>query len=369
MIALDRNKVVIGMSGGVDSSVAAYLLKKQGYEVIGITMKVWQDDNDKDYDNDKDDGCCGLSAVDDARRVANKLGIPFYVMNFKSIFKETVIDNFIDEYINGRTPNPCIVCNKRIKFGELLRKAHSLGAYYVATGHYAKIIKDDKTSRYLIKKSSAESKDQTYMFYNLTQDQIKHILMPLGEYSSKEEIRNIAKEMEFDVANKPDSQEICFIPDNDYGKFISERNASCIIPGDFIDTEGNVLGKHKGIIHYTIGQRKGLGISLGKPAYVIDIRPEKNQVVLGDNADVFSQKLIAKDVNFIPFEKLEAPIEIKAKIRYSAKPAEATIYPLKENMVKVEFNKPQRAITPGQAVVFYDGDILVGGGTIVKSGE
>jgi tRNA-specific 2-thiouridylase len=369
MNGLDRNKVVIGMSGGVDSSVAAYILKKQGYEVIGVTMKVWQDEDENDHGNENEDGCCGLSAVEDARRVANKLDIPFYVMNFKSIFKETVIDNFIDEYMNGRTPNPCIVCNKRVKFGELLKKAHSLGAYYVATGHYAKIEKDEKTDRYLIKKSSAKAKDQTYMFYNLSQEQISHILMPLGEYASKEDIREIAKELGLDIANKPDSQEICFIPDNDYGKFILEKNDKNIIPGDFVDTEGNVLGKHKGIIHYTIGQRKGLGISFGKPVYVVDIRPEKNQVVLGDNEDVFNDKLIARDVNFIPFKKLESPVKVKAKIRYSARPADAIIYPLEEDRIKVEFEKPQRAITPGQAIVFYDDDILVGGGIIVKTEE
>lgn len=367
MSTLDKNKVVLGMSGGVDSSVAAYLLKKQGYEVIGVTMKVWQDDDDDNYE--RDDGCCGLSAADDARRVAGKLDIPFYVMNFKSVFKEKVIDYFIDEYLHGRTPNPCIACNKYIKFEELLNKAHSLGAYYVATGHYSRIEKDEKTNRYLIKKSSAKGKDQTYTMYNLTQNQIKHILMPLGEYESKEEIRGIAKELGLGVANKPDSQEICFIPDNNYGKFIKEKNKKNISLGDFVDTKGNVLGKHKGIIYYTIGQRKGLGLSLGKPAYVVDILPEKNQVVIGDNEDVFSDKLIANDINFIPFDKLKAPMKVEVKIRYSAKPASATIYPIEENKVKVEFDSPQRAITPGQAVVFYDGNVLVGGGTIVKSGE
>lgn len=367
MNTLDKNKVVIGLSGGVDSSVAAYILKKQGYEVIGVTMKVWQD-SDTDYD--RDDGCCGLSAVDDARRVANKLGIPFYVMNFKSVFKEKVIDYFIDEYLSGRTPNPCIACNKYIKFDELIKKAHSLGAYYVATGHYARIVKDEKINRYLIKKSSAKAKDQTYTLYNLTQDQIKHMLMPLSEYSSKEEIRGIAKELGLDVANKPDSQEICFVPDNDYGNFIEENTNKKIIPGDFVDTKGNALGRHKGVVYYTIGQRKGLGISFGKPTYVVDIRPDKNQVVLGDNEEVFSNKLFAKDINFIPFEKIDDPIKVKAKIRYSAKPADATIYPLEDNMIKVEFENPQRAITPGQAIVFYDDDdTLVGGGTIVKSGE
>ena len=325
MKSLDKNKVVVGMSGGVDSSVAAYLLKKQGYEVIGVTMKVWKDDNE---DYDRDDGCCGLSAVEDARRVANKLEIPFYVMNFKSVFKEKVIDYFVDEYLSGRTPNPCIACNKYIKFQELIKKAHSLGAYYVATGHYAKIIEEEITRRFSIRKSSAEAKDQTYTLYNLTQDQLKYILMPLGEYSSKDEIRDIAKELGLDVANKPDSQEICFVPDNDYGSFIEKNDNKGILPGDFVDTQGNVLGKHRGIIYYTIGQRKGLGISLGRPAYVVDIRPEKNQVVLGENKDVFSDRLIAKDINFLPFDRLEHPINIEAKIRYSAKPAQAIVYPI-----------------------------------------
>ncbi|WP_432401102.1 tRNA 2-thiouridine(34) synthase MnmA [Wukongibacter sp. M2B1] len=367
MTVLDKKKVVVGMSGGVDSSVAAYLLKKQGYEVIGVTMKVWQDSKDDDYE--REDGCCGLSAVDDARRVSNKLGIPFYVMNFKSVFKEKVIDYFIDEYMIGRTPNPCIACNKYIKFEELIKKAHSLGAYYVATGHYARIVKNEENDRFMIKKSSAEAKDQTYTLYNLTQDQLKYILMPLGEYSSKEEIREIAAELELDVANKPDSQEICFVPDNNYGNFIEENTGKRIKPGDFVDTEGNILGKHKGIIYYTIGQRKGLGISLGKPGYVVEIRPEKNQVVIGENEDVFNDTLIAEQVNFLPFEKLEDSIRIAAKIRYSAKPAEATIYPLEGNKVKVVFDNPQRAITPGQAVVLYVDNELIGGGTIVKSGE
>ncbi|RKD27922.1 tRNA (5-methylaminomethyl-2-thiouridylate)-methyltransferase [Caminicella sporogenes DSM 14501] len=365
MTALDKNKVVVGMSGGVDSSVAAYLLKKQGYEVIGVMMKIWQEPSEEYIESE--DGCCGLSAADDARRVANKIGIPFYVVNFKSVFKEKVINYFIDEYLKGRTPNPCIACNRYIKFEELLKKAHSLGAYYVATGHYARIIYDDEKKRYLIKKSSAEMKDQTYTLYNLKQEQLKHILMPLGEYTSKEEIRKIAEEIGLDVANKPDSQEICFVPDNDYGNFIEENIENKIEPGDFVDTKGNVLGKHKGIIHYTIGQRKGLGLSLGKPAYVINIIPEKNQVVIGENKDVFSFKLIAQDVNFISVDKLTKPLKVQAKIRYSAKPAEAVVKPLEKDKVIVEFENPQRAITPGQAVVFYDGDILVGGGIIEKA--
>jgi len=362
MVQLDKKKVVVGMSGGVDSSVAAYLLKKQGYEVIGVTMKVWQDEEEKG----SNDGCCGLSAVDDARMVCNKLEIPYYVLNFKEFFKEKVIDYFIDEYIKGRTPNPCIACNKYIKFDELIKKAHSLGAYYVATGHYSKIHYDKNLNRYLIKLSETLEKDQTYTLYNLTQDQLKYILMPLGYFSSKEEVRKIAEELDLVVANKPDSQEICFVPDNDYGKFIKER-VSNIRPGNFVDKEGNVLGKHKGIVYYTIGQRKGLGISLGKPAYVIDIIPERNEVVIGDNSDVFSKGLIADEVNFIPFDNLKEPIKVKAKIRYSAKPAEATIFRYNDSQIKVFFDTPQRAITPGQAVVFYKDDYLLGGGTILKS--
>ncbi len=361
---LDKNKVVVGMSGGVDSSVAAYILKEQGYEVIGVTMKVWQDTGE-DY-LEREDGCCGLSAVDDARRVANKLDIPFYVLNFKNAFKEKVIDYFIDEYFQGRTPNPCIACNKYIKFDELIDKAHSLGAYYVATGHYAKIRQDEKTQRYLIEKSNAESKDQTYTLYNLTQKQIKHILMPLGNYNSKEKVREIAGKIGLDIANKPDSQEICFIPDNNYGRYIKENADRNIKTGDFVDTSGNILGKHKGIIHYTIGQRKGLGISLSKPAYVVDIRPQNNQVVLGNNDEVFNKNLIANQINVIPFEKIEEPIKVKTKIRYNAKAEDAIIYPMGQDMVKVSFKKPQRAITPGQAVVFYQGDYLIGGGTILK---
>jgi len=358
-----KKKVVVGMSGGVDSSVTAYLLKKQGFEVIGVTMKLWQDD---DYNIFSDEGCCGLSAVEDARMVANKLNIPYYVLNFKEAFKEKVVDYFIEEYTMGKTPNPCIACNKYIKFEELIRRAHNLGAYYVATGHYAKIVFDNKNNRYQLRKSKAIDKDQTYVLYNLTQEQLKHVLMPLGEFSSKDEVRKLADELGLVVANKPDSQEICFIPDNDYSSFIEKHAPNSIIPGDFVDLEGNVIGKHKGIVHYTIGQRKGLGISLGKPAYVVKIIPEKNVVVIGDNEKVYSKGLIARDVNFISIDRLEQPLEVESKIRYTAKAAKSRIIPLEGNMVKVEFQEPQRAVTPGQAVVFYDGDVLVGGGTIYK---
>jgi tRNA-specific 2-thiouridylase len=362
MTVLDKRKVVVGMSGGVDSSVAAYILKKQGYEVIGVTMKVWQDDEE----DEREDGCCGLSAVDDARRVANALDIPFYVMNFKEIFEKKVIDYFVEEYVNGRTPNPCIACNKFMKFDELLRRAHNLGAYYVATGHYAKIEYDGENDQYKIKKSNAIAKDQTYALYNFTQEQLKHTLMPLGEFDSKDEVRKIALELELVNASRPDSQEICFIKDNNYGSFIESRKPNKIAPGNFVDKNGKILGTHKGIPFYTIGQRKGLGIALGKPMFVVDIIPEKNQVVLGENEEVFGKELLAEDVNLIDLKEIEEGLKVKAQIRYNARPEDARLYKEGKKQVRVVFEEPQRAITPGQAVVFYDDDYLLGGGTITK---
>ncbi|QCX32742.1 tRNA 2-thiouridine(34) synthase MnmA [Caloramator sp. E03] len=354
-----KEKVVVGMSGGVDSSVTAYLLQKSGYDVIGITMQVWP--YNKEYE-EREGGCCSLSAVNDARRVADMLNIPFYVMNFKEVFEKKVIQYFVDEYIAGRTPNPCIACNKHIKFDEFLRKAHGIGAKYIATGHYAKIVKDENTNRYLLLRSKDALKDQTYVLYNMTQYQLQHTLMPLGDYT-KDKVREIAKEIGLSVASKPDSEEICFIPDNDYGKFIKERVPEKIHPGNFVDREGNILGRHKGIANYTIGQRKGLGIALGRPAYVVDIIPERNEVVLGEEKEVFNSRLYAKDVNLIPFDNLKKEMKVTAKIRYSAKETPATIYPYKEGIV-VEFDTPVRAITKGQSVVFYNDDIVVGGGVI-----
>ncbi len=358
---MNKNRVLVGMSGGVDSSVAAYILKEQGYEVIGVTMQIWPDMDDEV--REREGGCCSLSAVDDARRVANQLGIPYYVMNFKEVFERKVIDYFVDEYLKGRTPNPCIACNRYIKFEEFIRKAHSLDAYYVATGHYARIVRDEKLGRFLLKRSADAGKDQTYALYSMTQYQLQHTLMPLGDYT-KEEIRNIAEGIGLTVARKPDSQEICFVDDNDYGKFIEERMPGKVKPGYFVDTEGNILGRHKGIVHYTIGQRKGLGIALGKPMYVVDIDAENDIVVLGDNEDVFSQEMIVEDLNFIMIDKLEKPLDVAVKIRYTAPEARATIMPLGDGLVKVCFEEPQRAITPGQAAVFYDGDNVIGGGII-----
>lgn len=355
---MDR-KVVLGMSGGVDSSVAAYLLKEAGYDVIGITMTVIPENEEFDQ---RENGCCSVSSVNDARKVAEKLDIPFYVMNFKDVFERKVIDYFVDEYLEGRTPNPCIACNKFIKFDEFLRKAEGLGAYYVATGHYAKIEKGGKTDRYLLKRSLDERKDQTYFLYNMTQYQLKHTLMPLADIT-KDRVREIAEKIDLDVHNKPDSEEICFVPDDDHGRFIKEREPKKVRPGYFVDEKGNILGKHKGIVYYTIGQRRGLGIALGKKVFVQKIIPEKNLIVLGDEENIFKSKLYAEDLNIIPYTKIPKDLEVTAKVRYSMKETNAVINPYKDGII-VEFEIPQRAITKGQSVVFYDGEVVVGGGII-----
>ena len=361
---LDKNKVVVGMSGGVDSTVAAYQLKQMGYEVIGVNMRLWQDDFLSEEHFMKDGGCCSLSSVEDARRVCAQIGIPFYALDFKTVFKETVVDYFIDEYKHGRTPNPCIACNKFVKFDALLEKAHQLGAYYVATGHYAKIHYDEAADRYLVEQSNAIQKDQTYAIYNLTQYQLKHILMPLGEFESKEVVREIASQFDVQISEKSDSQEICFVPDQDYVGFLKRNSDIKDKKGQFVDSKGNLLGTHLGVVNFTIGQRKGLGVTFGKPMYVIAIDADQNQVVLGEGDEVFSDTLVADEINFIPFDQIFGPYQCEAKIRYSAKPAKCTLYPIGNDEIKVVFDEPQRAITPGQAVVFYDGKKLIGGGTI-----
>ncbi len=360
---MSKNKVMLGMSGGVDSSVAAACLLEKGYDVIGVTMQIWPD---MDEDRQRTEGgCCSLSAVDDARRVADKLGIPYYVLNFKSVFEKTVIGYFIDEYLKGRTPNPCIACNRHVKFDAMLEKAVSMGIDYIATGHYARVEYDAARKRHLLKKSATSTKDQTYALYTLTQEQLGRTLMPIGDYT-KEQVREKARKLGLTVASKPDSQEICFVEDNNYGRFICENTDAAIKPGDFVDTEGNILGRHKGIVHYTVGQRKGLGIALGRPMYVVRIDTGSNQVVLGDEKEVFSGSFVAGDLNFISIEGLRAPMRLKAKIRYSAKEADALVCAEGNDKVRVIFDSPQRAVTPGQAVVFYEGDTVVGGGIIEK---
>lgn len=359
---MNNKKVVVGMSGGVDSSVAAWLLKEQGFDVIGVTMQIWQDEEPEAQE--ENGGCCGLSAVDDARRVAANLEIPYYVMNFKKEFKDNVMDYFVQEYMAGRTPNPCIACNRFVKWESLLKRSLDIGAEYIATGHYARI-EQLKNGRYALKKSATAAKDQTYALYNLTQYQLAHTLMPVGQYT-KDEIRDMALKINLSVAHKPDSQEICFIPDHDYAKFI-EENTDCRIPeGNFIDIDGNVLGRHKGITHYTIGQRKGLGIALGHPIFVVGIRPETNEVIIGENCDVFSNTLTCSRLNWMSIEGLSGKeMRVIAKIRYSHKGAPCLIREIGTDLVECVFDEPQRAITPGQAVVFYDGDYVVGGGTIL----
>ena len=358
---MDKKKVVIGMSGGVDSSVAAYLLKEQGYDVIGVTMKMFHDDDE--YIVHKQEGCGGQTAVEDAKKVADSLGIPFHVVSFREEFKENVMDYFVNEYQNARTPNPCVHCNRHVKWEALLNKAKEFGADYIATGHYARIDKLPN-GRYSVKTSATATKDQTYVLYNLTQEQLSKTLMPVGEYT-KDEIRAIAEKINLKIANKPDSQDICFIPDGDYVGFIERLTQTNAKPGNFVDKNGKVLGTHKGLVNYTIGQRKGLNLAMGHPVFVTELRSETNEVVIGENEDIFTTKVYANRVNAMSIENFDNEVRALGKIRYAHKGAMCTVKKVDEDVIECIFDEPQRAITPGQSLVLYDGDYIMGGGTIM----
>jgi len=351
-------RVVVAMSGGVDSSVAAALLVEQGYEVVGVTLHIWP----RFLSSEAESGCCSLDAVDDARRVCQMLGIPHYVFNLRELFEKEVIGNFREEYLKGRTPNPCIVCNQRIKFGALLERAVGLGADKLATGHYARLGFID--GRHVLMKGKDPLKDQSYALYQLTQRQLARLLFPLGELT-KDDTRKKAQALGLRTAKKPESQDICFIPDNDYRRFLQEYAPGSLRPGPIVDTEGNLLGSHQGVAFYTIGQRKGLGLSMPVPMYVVDILPESNTVVVGDEKAAYGRALLAEDVNFIAIPQLDGPMKVETKIRYRVKPVPATIRPTPQGVI-TEFVKPQRAITPGQSAVWYQGDVVVGEGIIAS---
>lgn len=346
-------RVLLGMSGGVDSSVSAILLKKQGYEVVGATMKLWTGDNKIDIEKNE-------KAINDAKKICDSLNIEHYVLDAQKEFEECVINNFINKYKKAETPNPCIECNKYIKFGYFFEKAKELNCDYIATGHYSKIEYSEKYGQYVLRKSNEEKKDQSYFLYTIPKERLKSIIFPLQNYNSKEEIRKIAEKNNFEVATKKDSQEICFIPDNCYQNFLEKKMENKIKEGNIILKTGEILGKHKGLINYTIGQRKGIGVSYKEPLYVIELRSDTNEVVVGVKKELYSSKLIADNVNW-QVDLNERGLECFAKIRYRAKEAKAKVYK-KNNIILVEFEQPQRAITRGQSVVFYDDDGIVLGG-------
>ena len=359
-----RKKVIVAMSGGVDSSVAAALLLEQGYEVVGVTLNVWP--AGADPGPERENACCALSAVEDARRVADRLRIPHYTLNFRAVFANTVIADFAAEYRRGRTPNPCVRCNEHVKFAALLDRTAGLEADFIATGHYARIGYDEHRRRFLLRKARDRRKDQSYVLYVLTQGLLARTLMPLGELT-KEETRALAASLGLPVARKAESQEICFVPDDDYGRFLGEHAPGAERPGPILDRAGRVVGRHRGIANYTIGQRRGLGLPGPTPRYVTGIDAAQNAIVVGAERDLYHDALIAEQVNLIAVAAIAAPLRVAAKVRYRAEETPAALTPLPDGRLHVRFDQPQRAITPGQAVVFYDGEIVVGGATIATA--
>lgn len=351
-----KKRVLLGMSGGVDSSVAAILLKEQGYEVIGVTMKL--------YEGEVEGSCCNLASTLDAKRVCDFLEIPHYTLNFQKDFQEHVIQNFISEYQNCRTPNPCIECNHYLKFGLLYQKAKELSCEYIATGHYAKVEWDDSFQQVVLKKAKTKGKDQSYVLYPIPRELVPKLVLPLADYETKDEIRAIAEKYHLPVASKPDSEDICFIPDGNYKRFLEEEAGMQAKPGNIVNRDGTVLGRHQGLYRYTIGQRKGLGIQHATPLFVIGFCPERNEVIVGEEEELYRTSFEVEEVNWLCFDALQEPMEVDVKIRYSAMPTKGKIFPEEAGLVRVELMTPQRAITPGQSAVFYDKDVVLGGGKI-----